>query len=291
MPSVDAQADVRDESSATGRDPWSDPRLARLAAALRGYGSVVVAYSGGVDSTLVAYVASKVLGDRALAVTGVSASLAGGERVEAEALAKALGLAFRVVDTHEMDRDAYRANAGDRCYHCKSELFDVLVAFAAREGFATVASGDNLDDLAPGEHRPGLRAAEERAVRRPLVEAELGKADIRELALALGIPNYGKPATPCLASRVPHGTPVDLETLRRIETAEAGVRALGFVHFRVRHHGDVARLEVPSADFEQVLARRSEINAAVKAAGYTFVALDLAGFRSGSLNVLLASRR
>jgi uncharacterized protein len=286
QPTEDGQVEHRPVT-----DPWRDPRLERLAACVRGYESVVVAYSGGIDSTLVAYVAARTLGDRALAVTGISASLAGGERVEAEALARQLGVAHRVVDTHELERDAYRANTGDRCYHCKSELFDVLAQFAAREGFATVASGDNLDDLAPGEYRPGLRAAEERAVRRPLVEAELGKRDIRELARALGIPNHGKPATPCLASRVPHGTPVDVETLRRIEAAEAGVRALGIAHFRVRHHGEVARLEVPSADFERVLEQRAAIVAAVKAAGYTFVALDLAGFRSGSLNVLLHARR
>ena len=290
-PGTSREAGFSADAQDLALDPWSDPRIQRLTAQLLGYGSVIVAYSGGVDSTLVAYVAARVLGDRALAVTGVSASLAGGERVEAESLARDLGFAHRVVDTHELAREGYRANAGDRCYHCKSELFDVLVALAAREGYATVASGDNLDDLAPGEHRPGLRAAAERAVRRPLVDAGLGKADIRALAHALGVPNHGKPATPCLASRVPHGTPVDLETLRRIELAETGVRALGFVHFRVRHHGDVARIEVPSGDFERVVAQRAALIAAVKAAGYAFVALDLAGFRSGSLNVLLSRTR
>jgi uncharacterized protein len=268
-------------------DPRLDPRLRRLEEILRGYGPTLTAFSGGVDSTLVAFVSSRVHGDRALAITGVSPSLAQAEREQASVLAGELGLRHALVDTDELARPGYRANAGDRCYHCKTELFERLVAYAGEHGFAAVASGDNVDDL--GGHRPGMRAASEHGVRKPLVEAKLGKADVRMLARRLGLPNSQKPASPCLASRVPHGTSVDATVLAKIERAEAGVRGLGFSIFRVRHHGDLARLEIPSADFPRALELRTPLIAAIKRAGYHFVALDLAGFRSGSLNVVLES--
>ena len=258
--------------------------LARLEAVLRGYGPTLTAFSGGVDSTLVAVVAQRVHVDAALAVTGVSPSLAASEREQAGVLAASLGLRHRLIDTHELDRPGYRQNAGDRCYHCKTELFERLQELATAEGFAAVASGDNLDDL--GGHRPGLRAAAELEIRKPLIEAELGKPLIRAIAAELGLPNHAKPAAPCLASRVPAGTRVSPEVLARIDAAEAGVRALGFVEFRVRHHGEVARLELPVAELARAVERRVELLAAIKRAGYLFVTLDLAGFRSGSLHVL-----
>jgi uncharacterized protein len=258
--------------------------LARLEAVIRGYGPTLTAFSGGVDSTLVAVVAARVHGEQALAVTGVSASLASSEREHATQLAAELGLRHRLIDTHELARPGYRQNAGDRCYHCKTELFERLRELAAVEGFAAIASGDNLDDL--GDHRPGLRAATEHVVRKPLIEAELGKSMIRDIAALLGLPNHQKPAAPCLASRVPAGTRVSPENLAQIEAAEAGVRALGFVEFRVRHHGELARIELPVAELARALERRVELLAAVKRAGYLFVALDLAGFKSGSLNIL-----
>lgn len=258
--------------------------LARLESTLRRYGPTITAFSGGVDSTLVAVVAARVHGERALAVTGVSPSLAESERAFASRVAAELGLRHRLVDTHEIERAGYQANAGDRCYHCKTELFERLVVLAKAEGFACVVSGDNLDDL--GGHRPGMLAAEENAVRKPLIEAELGKDQIRALARHLGLPNHAKPAAPCLASRVPAGTRVDAKVLAMVEAAEAGVRAQGFSVFRVRHHGEVARIEVPAADLPRAIERRVELIAACKRAGYLFATLDLSGFRSGSLNVL-----
>lgn len=258
--------------------------LARLEAVIRGYGPTITAFSGGVDSTLVAVVAARVHGDAALAVTGVSASLAGSEREHATQLAAQLGLRHRLIDTHEMARPGYQQNAGDRCYHCKTELFERLRELAAQAGFSAIASGDNLDDL--GGHRPGLRAAEQLEVRKPLIDAQLGKSMIRALARALGLPNHQKPAAPCLASRVPAGTRVSPEVLAQIEAAEAGVAALGFSEFRVRHHGELARIEIAVAELPRALERRVELLAAGKRAGYLFVTLDLAGFRSGSLNVL-----
>jgi uncharacterized protein len=256
--------------------------LARLEAVLAGYGPTLVAFSGGVDSTLVAAAAARALGEEALAVTGVSGSLASSEREAAGQLVRRLGIRHRYLETHEMEDPDYRANQGDRCYYCKSELFDRLGALAEAEGFAAIATGDNLDDL--GGHRPGMQAASERRVRHPLIEAELGKDAIRALARALDLPNHAKPAAPCLASRVPAGTPVSPEVLAQVEAAEAGVRALGFAVLRVRHHDQVARLELPAEDLPRALELRRELAAACRAAGYTWVSLDLDGFRSGSLH-------
>jgi len=267
--------------------PESD--LLCLEAIVSGYGPTLTAYSGGVDSTVVAVVAARALGAAALAVTGVSASLSKFESTAAAHLAGELGLEHRVVDTDELSSAEYRANSGDRCYHCKTELFDRLTEIARQEGFSAVASGDNQDDL--GDHRPGMRAGEERSVRRPLVEAGLGKERVRALARHLGLPNHDKPATPCLASRIPHGVSVDAGVLGRVERAEVVLRGLGFELFRVRHHGDVARVELPEAEMDRALARRKQIVGGLREAGYRWVTLDLAGFRSGGLNVVLVNGR
>lgn len=265
-------------------------KLSRLREAIDAYGPTVTAFSGGVDSTLVAVVSQQVHGAdpaRALAVTGISASLATAERDHAEALARRLELRHETVETLEMLRPGYRANLGDRCYHCKSELFERLTRLAAERGFAAVASGDNLDDVAPGGHRPGMRAAAENGIRKPLIEADFTKADVRAAAAHLGLPNAEKPAAPCLASRIPHGTAVSPEVLAMVDAAEAAVRETGLRVFRVRHHGDLARVEVAGDELERALELRHRLIAGIKRAGYTWVTLDLGGFRSGSLNVVL----
>ncbi|MBV8304793.1 MAG: ATP-dependent sacrificial sulfur transferase LarE [Acidimicrobiia bacterium] len=243
---------------------------------------VVVAFSGGADSAFLAWVANDVLGpSRALAVTAVSPSLLGEERADCEALAQEWGLRWRGVETFELERAAYVANEGDRCYHCKAELMDVVVPLAAAEG-ATVVLGTNVDDL--GDHRPGQRAASERGAAFPLVDAGFTKADVRAASKALGLRTWDKPAAACLASRVPYGTPVTFEVLDRVARAESALRALGFRQLRVRHYGDVARLELELTEIGRAVDLRQQIVDAVRVAGYRYITLDLEGFRSGNLN-------
>jgi uncharacterized protein len=260
--------------------------LVDLRARLAALGPCVIAFSGGVDSALVAHQAAAVLGDAALAVTAVSASLPAEELTACESIAAGWGLRWVGVGTDELDRVAYRANGADRCWHCKSALMDRLQPLADTEG-ATVVLGVNLDDL--GDHRPGQQAAADRGAVFPLVDAGFTKADVRRCARELGLEVWDKPASACLASRVPYGTPVTLGTLDRVARAEAGLRRLGFAQLRVRHYGDLARIELDGDDIDLAVARRAEVVAAVRDAGYEYVTLDLEGFRSGNLNRALSS--
>ena len=246
---------------------------------------VVVAFSGGADSAFLAWVANDVLGpDRAVAVTAVSPSLAGDELDDCRALAAEWELRWQTVVTDEVDDPAYAANDGLRCFHCKSALMDAVAPLAAAAG-ATVVLGVNCDDL--GDHRPGQQAAAARGAVFPMVEAGFTKADVRDWSRRLGLRTWDKPAAACLSSRVPYGTPVTVAVLGRVERAEAALRRLGFGELRVRHYDDVARLEVPLDRLDLVLQRREEVVAAVQAAGYRYVTLDLEGLRSGNLNQAL----
>ena len=266
--------------------PQPGARVETLRAQLAELGPVVVAFSGGADSAFLAWVANAVLGPaRAHAVTAVSPSLAPEEEADCAALAAEWGLRWTPVATDELADPRYSANDGDRCYHCKAELLAVTAPIAEAEG-ATVVLGVNLDDL--GDHRPGQRAAEERGARFPLVEAGFTKADVRAASAALGLRTWDKPAAACLASRVPYGTPVTLGVLREVATAESGLRNLGFRQLRVRHYGELARIELAADELALAVARRDEVVAAVHAAGYRYVTLDLEGFRSGNLNAALA---
>jgi pyridinium-3,5-biscarboxylic acid mononucleotide sulfurtransferase len=242
----------------------------------------VVAFSGGADSALLARVANDVLGrQQVLCVTAVSASLAPEERADCEAIAREWGLRWRAVHTDELDDPAYALNDVDRCYWCKASLLSSLAPIAASES-ATVLLGVNLDDLR--DHRPGQRAARERGAEFPLVDAGFTKHDVRAVSRRLGLRTWDKPAAACLASRVPYGTPVTLSTLSTVAAAESALRALGFRQLRVRHYGDLARVELDPHDLAQAVSRRHEVVDAVQGAGYRYVTLDLEGFRSGNLN-------
>ncbi|HEY4235636.1 MAG TPA: ATP-dependent sacrificial sulfur transferase LarE [Lacipirellulaceae bacterium] len=257
----------------------------RLLALVRGYGSCAVAYSGGVDSAVVAKAAQLALGDRGVAVTGVSESLAEGELEQAAALAHLIGIPHECISLHELSNPAYAANAPDRCFHCKSELYTHLEGLAERLGVAVVASGTNADDL--GDYRPGLAAAAEYGVRNPLAECGITKAEVRELAAAWGLPVADKPASPCLASRIAYGQQVTPERLRMIDQAEQIVRSLGIRVCRVRYHADdLARIEVPIEWIARLCepATRTMLADQFRRLGFSAVTIDLEGFRSGSLN-------
>lgn len=267
---------------AQGLAPEVAEKLASLRSILRGFESVLVAYSGGVDSALVMAVAHEQLGDRALACIGVSPSYPTREMRDAVRLADEAKIPYRLVDTMEYLDPNYAANPTNRCYFCKSELHDKLHELADAEGWQQVVDGNNASDV--GDFRPGMDAARERGARSPLLEAQITKAEVRAIAQHLGLTVWDKPAMACLSSRVPHGTAITPQLLRQIEDAEDVLVALGFSQFRVRHHDEIARIELPAEDFPRAIEQHATIVEGVTAAGYRFVTLDLAGFRSGSLN-------
>ena len=261
-----------------------DEKRERLTEILRGYGSLIVAYSGGVDSAFLTAIAQETLGDKSIAITAHSPSLSEDELEDAVDLAEKQSWNHRVIITDEINDPRYAVNDLQRCFFCKTELYTHLIDIARSEGWNEVANGTNADDL--GDFRPGLEAARDFTVRSPMVEAGLTKADIRALSKEMGLPVWDKPAQACLASRIPYGTMVTVEALTQIAKAERGLRQAGFRQLRVRHHGDVARIEVPVEDLAALIDEdtRNTIVKKIREAGYLYVTMDLAGFRSGSMN-------
>lgn len=264
-----------------------DAQLDALRALLREMGSALVCYSGGIDSALVLAVAHEQLGDRALGMTAVSPSLAPNERAGAERIARWIGARHEFVDSFEIERPGYVANGPDRCFHCKSELYDIARRKLGQLGFATIVNGTNRDDL--GDYRPGLIAARDAGVRSPLVELDFDKAAVRAVAERLGLPIWNKPASACLSSRIPYGTAVTRERLAQIAAFEEDLHAFGFEQARVRWHGKIARLELALAELPRALepAVRAQLVAAGKRHGFNYVTLDLEGYRVGSHNEVL----
>jgi len=251
---------------------------------LESLGSIMVAFSGGVDSAYVAYVANQVLGDKALAVTADSPSYPAEHKRDAVKFVEQFGLRHVFINTNEMDDPHYRSNPANRCYYCKSELYTKLVPLARERGFAAICDGVNVDDL--GDFRPGRQAAKEAGVLSPLVECGITKADVRQLSRRAGLPTWDKPASACLSSRIPYGMEVTVEKLKIIERGEEILRALGFKVFRVRHHGDIVRLEFGKEDLPRAMAveMAERLTRDFKALGFKYVTLDLEGYRTGALN-------
>jgi len=249
---------------------------------IRSYSRVIVAFSGGIDSSLVAFVAGQVLGENALAVTSGSASLKRTDLELSKKLGDDWGIAHQVIVTDELSKSDYRANPTNRCFYCKTSLYTELAQIASAQNYAFVLNGTNLDDL--GDHRPGLIAANDYNVKSPLVEAGFHKADIRALAHELGLENADKPQAACLSSRFPYGTAIDQILLAQVEAAEDVLADVGFSQYRVRHHGEVARLEILPEEFPLAIRHHADIEKRIKDLGYRFIAMDMGGFRSGSLN-------
>ena len=282
--SVDAQNSLNDASAGNAE---TTSRLSALEARLAQLGSLMVAYSGGVDSAFLAATAHRVLGDRMIAVLADSPSLARRDLEQASAFAQSLHMPLKIVATAELERPEYQRNDSNRCFHCKDELFAVMESLGAKLGFSHIAYGMNSDDTR--DFRPGQRAAEQHAVLAPLAEAGLTKLEVRTLAKAAGYPVWDRPAAPCLSSRVEYGRTVTREVLEQVERAEESLRQLGFREFRVRHHGDLARVEIARVELPRALSMEmlDALTAALKQAGYQYVTLDCTGFRSGSMNAIL----
>lgn len=262
-------------------------KQSRLKALLRGTNGIAVAFSGGVDSTFLLAAAQEVLGDRVLAVTAQSCSFPKRELEETIAFCSSRGIRQIVVQTEEMQLEAYRQNPKNRCYHCKRELFSKILQIAAENSIAVVAEGSNLDDL--GDYRPGLTAVAELGVRSPLREAALTKDEIRQLSQEMGLPTWDKPSFACLASRVPYGEEISVKKLGMVERAEQLLLGLGFRQMRVRIHGNIARIEVLPEDFEALLCQREQILTAFRSFGFSYICMDLQGYRTGSMNETLQS--
>jgi uncharacterized protein len=260
-----------------------DPtRLGKARGIVRDLGSVLVAYSGGVDSSLLLKLALDELGDRAVAALASSPAYPESEQEEARSLARSLGVRLVEVSTNEVELEAYQRNNPDRCFHCKEELFDTLEPVQHELGLEHLAYGATADDA--DDHRPGHGSAVRRGVRFPLLEAGMGKSEIRAAARTLSLPNWNKPSFACLSSRIPHGTQVTVSALRQIEAAESALKGAGFTQVRVRHHGDVARIEVEPQEIPRLVAQRDRLVRLVREAGYKFVSVDLEGYATGSLN-------
>jgi uncharacterized protein len=263
----------------------------RLLELLRAMGRVIVAYSGGTDSAYLAWAAKQALGDDAVAITADSASIPASHKRDAEAFARQFGIRHEYVETREFENPDYVKNGADRCFHCKDELFTVLERIGARRGIKSIVYGVNKDDL--GDYRPGQRAARLHGVNAPLVDADLTKAEIRELSRRAGLPTWDRPAAACLSSRIPYGTPVTIENIRTVEAGEEEIKALGFRQFRTRFHGELVRIEIAPEELPRALNTEmaAKLTAIFKRLGFAWVTLDLEGYRQGSLNSVLQLKR